>query len=242
MKIGCIRSFWIALTLIFATAKTCTSILFHYYFKKPTRADYDKILQHWITELLDRARVHCTVLNPLNVQPEPGKPIILMCNHSSAFDIPLAFKAFPEHSIRMLAKKELSKFPLLGNAMSAADFPFIDRKNRYQAVKDLQHTKMLMESGIIIWLAPEGTRSKTGKLAPFKKGGFITAIQAKATIIPIGIRGAFNILPGKSLRLNLDQQAELHIGQPIDAAEYTLDNKEELLQRTYVAIKELIGE
>ena len=54
------------------------------------------------------------VINPLNIQPQPGKATILMCNHSSAYDIPLGFKAFPNHSIRMLAKKELSKDPSFG--------------------------------------------------------------------------------------------------------------------------------
>lgn len=99
-----------------------------------------------------------------------------------------------------------------------------------------------MESGIILWVAPEGTRSKDGKLAPFKKGGFITAIQAKATIIPIGIRGAFDILPARTFNIHLNQKAEIHIGEPIDAAQYTIENKEELIEKTHQSIKKLVGE
>jgi 1-acyl-sn-glycerol-3-phosphate acyltransferase len=185
--------------------------------------------------------VDYTVVNPFNVQPKQGQATILMCNHSSAYDIPLGFKAFPNHSIRMLAKKELSRVPLLGKGMTAAEFPFIDRKNRYQAMKDLEYAKQLMESGIIIWIAPEGTRSKDGTLAPFKKGAFVTAIQAKATIIPIGIRGAADILPAHTFNINLGQKAEIHIGQPIDASQFSIENKEELIQKAYNAIKELSG-
>lgn len=242
MKIGRIRSSWIVFTLITATINTCLRIVTRYYFLKSKRQDFDNILTRWINKLINRAKIKCSVHNPHNTQPQPGQAVMLMCNHTSVYDIPLAFKAFPNHSIRMLAKKELSKFPLLGKAMAAAEFPFVDRKNRYQAVKDLEYAKKLMESGILLWVAPEGTRSNTGKLAPFKKGGFVSAIEVKATIIPIGIRGAFDIAPPNSMKLNLNQKAEIHIGKPIDASQFTLENRDLLIQQTYDAIKELLGE
>lgn len=242
MKISRLRTIWIVISLFYFTAMASLRSIFKYYFSTPTRPWVDKIIHHWIDQLLNKVQVEYKVINPDNVQPQPGQATILMCNHSSAYDIPLGFKAFPNHSIRMLAKKELSRIPLFGKGMMAAEFPFVDRKNRYQAMKDLAYAQQLMESGIIIWIAPEGTRSKDGKLAPFKKGGFISAIQSKATIIPIGIRGAFNILPARSFRINLKQKAEIHIGKPIDASQFTIENKDELIQQTYLEIKKLIGE
>lgn len=242
MRISRLRTVWIIIALTCYTAAASIRSIMKYYFSTPTRPWVDKTIHHWIDQLLNEVHVQYSVINPHQVEPEPGRATILMCNHSSAYDIPLGFKAFPNHSIRMLAKKELSRVPLLGKGMTATEFPFIDRKNRYQAVKDLAYAQQLMESGIIIWIAPEGTRSKDGKLAPFKKGAFITAIQAKATIIPIGIRGAFNILPARSLRINLNQKAEIHIGKPLDASKFTIENKDTLIQETYEAIKELIGE
>jgi 1-acyl-sn-glycerol-3-phosphate acyltransferase len=242
MKIGRIRTLWIICILVVYTGITCLKSIFKYFFSIPTRPWVDKTLHHWTNQLLNKVAVTYKVINPHNVQPQPGKPTILMCNHSSVYDIPLGFKAFPNHSIRMLAKRELSRIPLFGKGMAAAEFPFIDRKNRYQAIKDLAYAKELMKSGIIIWIAPEGTRSKTGKLAPFKKGGFITAIQAQATIIPIGIRGAFDIIPAKTLHINLKQQAEIHIGEPIDASQFTMENKDQLVALTHNSIKKLIGE
>jgi 1-acyl-sn-glycerol-3-phosphate acyltransferase len=140
----------------------------------------------------------------------------------------------------MLAKKEISKVPFMGKGMVAAEFPFIDRKNRSQAIQDLTKVKELLQSGIIMWIAPEGTRSHDGKLAPFKKGAFITAIEANATIIPIGIRGAFDILPARSFRYTTHQKAEIHIGEPIDASLYTIDNKDELIKKTHQIMKELV--
>jgi 1-acyl-sn-glycerol-3-phosphate acyltransferase len=242
MKLNQLRTAWIVLTLFFYTAVSSLRVLFKNYFGTPNRAWMDKIIHHWVDQLLNQVQVKYTIINPHKVQPQPGKATILMCNHSSNYDIPLSFKAFPKCSIRMLAKKELSKIPLFGKGMAAGEFPFVDRKNRYQAMKDLAYAKKLMESGIVIWIAPEGTRSKDGKLTPFKKGSFITAIEAKATIIPMGIRGANTILPARTFNIHLNQQAEIHIGKPIDASQFTLENKDELIQKTYESIKNLIGE
>lgn len=242
MKLSRLRTSWIIVALFFYTVMVCLRSVFKYFFSTPTRPWVDKTIHHWIDQLLNEVQVQYKVINPDNVQPQPGQATILMCNHSSAYDIPLGFKTFPNHSIRMLAKRELSKIPLLGKGMAAAEFPFIDRKNRYQAIKDLAYAQQLMESGIIIWIAPEGTRSKDGKLAPFKKGAFITAIQANATIIPIGIRGAFDILPARTFSINLNQKAEIHIGKPIQASQYSVERKDELINRTYQSIKQLIGE
>jgi 1-acyl-sn-glycerol-3-phosphate acyltransferase len=93
-----------------------------------------------------------------------------------------------------------------------------------------------------MWIAPEGTRSKDDKLGPFKKGPFITAIQAGATIIPIGIRGANHILPAGTLQLNLAQEVAVHIGEPIDATQYTLENKDTLLAHVFRVMQRLTDE
>lgn len=242
MKTRKLRSLWVISALVFYTITVCLRSVFKYFFSTPTRVWVDKTIHHWVDQLLNTVQAKYEVINPFNTQPQVKRATIIMCNHSSAFDIPLSFKAFPQHSIRMLAKSELSRIPILSKGMSAAEFPFIHRKNRFQAIKDLEYAQKLMESGIILWIAPEGTRSNTGKLGPFKKGAFITAIQANALIIPIGIRGAYEILPAHSLNVNLGQKAQLHIGKPIDASKYTVDNKEELIAKTREVIKELVGE
>ncbi|KTC76804.1 1-acyl-sn-glycerol-3-phosphate acyltransferase [Legionella brunensis] len=209
---------------------------------KTTRTWVDKTIHNWANHLLNLVGVKCKVINPYGVEPKTGEATIIMCNHSSLYDIPISFKAFPNHSIRMLAKKELSKIPIMGKGMMAAEFPFIDRKHRHQAIKDLEAMHKLLESGIVMWIAPEGTRSKDGKLAAFKKGAFITAIEAKATIIPIGIRGAYHILPARTTQININQTAEIHIGQPIDASQYSPENKEELVKRVHQSMEKLVGE
>lgn len=242
MKTGRIKTAWVFFTLFFYTAMVSLRAVFHYLFRKPNRSWIDKTLHHWSDQLLRAVKVSYTVINPLNVQPEAGKATILMCNHTSVFDIPLGFKIYPQHSIRMLSKKELSKIPLFGKGMSVAEFPFVDRKNRVKAIEDLEYAKQLMESGIVLWIAPEGTRTIDGKLARFKKGAFLTAIQAKATIIPVGFRGVFELLPTRSFQVNLNQKVEIHIGKPIDASQFTAENNDLLIQETYEVIKQLVGD
>jgi 1-acyl-sn-glycerol-3-phosphate acyltransferase len=209
---------------------------------RTSRPWVDRALFLWSTRLLNLVKVTCKVSNPDAVEPQLGKATIIVCNHTSLYDIPISLQIFPQHSIRMLAKKELSKVPILGKGMTASEFPFIDRKNRSQSLKDLEHARQLMESGIVMLIFPEGTRSEDGKVAPFKKGSFITAIEAKATIIPVGIRGAYDILPARTMQFNLNQTAEIHVGQPIDAALYTVENKEELIEKVHQAVKKLVEE
>ncbi|MFA5960204.1 MAG: lysophospholipid acyltransferase family protein [Tatlockia sp.] len=242
MKIGKLRTYWIILLSILATANTCGRAVLKRYLGPNDRKWVDNTIHRWVNRILNLVNAQCIVVNPQGYQPVSGQPTLIMCNHSSVYDIPLSFKAFPNASIRMLAKNELSHIPIMGKGMRAAEFPFVDRKNRSQAVKDLHAVRELLESGIVLWVAPEGTRSKDGKLAPFKKGAFITAIEAKATIIPIGIRGANQILAARTTQLNVNQTAEVHVGQPIDASLYTFETRNELINAVHQSIRHLVGE
>jgi 1-acyl-sn-glycerol-3-phosphate acyltransferase len=241
MQASKIRSLWIILLSLIFTAYTCGKASIKSMCGIITRKWCDEELQRWINRLIKLVRIKYKVINPHKVEPQANEATIIMCNHSSLFDIPLSLLAFPNHSIRMLSKKEIAKIPIMGSGMIAAEFPLIDRNNRRQAIKDLAAVKDLLKTGIVMWIAPEGTRSHDGKLGKFKKGGFITAISTGAKIIPIGIRGAAEILPARTHRFNINQKAELHIGKPIDASEYKLANKDALLAEVHSSIKELVG-
>jgi 1-acyl-sn-glycerol-3-phosphate acyltransferase len=206
---------------------------------KMTRAWSDKTIQKWSQRLLNAAKVDLHVHNNHAIQFQPGQSYIVMCNHTSHFDIPISLVALSGWSVRMLAKKELYQIPLFGKAMLSADFPMIDRKNRRQSIKDLAHARDLMKDGIAVWVAPEGTRSMTGELGEFKRGAFLMAIDAKAMIIPMGISGAQKILPAQSMGLSLGERIDVFIGEPIDASEYTSKEKDVLLDRVRVSIAAL---
>jgi 1-acyl-sn-glycerol-3-phosphate acyltransferase len=198
----------------------------------------DARLRWWSTRLLDHAGITRRVENPHNVSIEPGRPMIVMCNHSSLYDIPLTFVAL-EGSIRMLTKRELFKIPLWGAGMRVAEFIAIDRSDHDRALRDLELAREKMSTGICLWIAPEGTRSSDGSLGEFKKGGFMLALQTGALIVPVGIRGAHAVLPAGTFSLEQGHDIEVHIGLPIDASEYTIDTRGELVERVRVEIARL---
>ncbi len=237
-----IKSFWGLIRLILITIDISTRTVVQYWRGpiKMTREWSNNTIHKWAQRLLNAAKVDLHVHHNHNIHLEPGKSYIVMCNHTSHFDIPISLVALSGWSVRMLAKKELYRIPLFGKAMSSADFPMIDRHNRRQSIKDLAHARALMKDGIVVWVAPEGTRSKNGELGEFKRGAFLMAIDAKATIIPMGICGAQKILPAQSLGLNLGEKIDVYIGEPIDASQYASAEKDVLLNRVRDSIEQLM--
>ena len=163
---------------------------------------------------------------------------IFMSNHQSLIDIPL-IGASIKGPIRLIAKQEIFKIPFLGAVMQASEYIFIDRDHPQQDV--FYQAKEKIKSGIWLWIFPEGTRSQTGELLPFKSGGFRLAREMGAMIIPVGIVGTKNVLPKKSFKLKLNQHVQLCIGQPIDTKEYsTIAMQKDLVCRVQQAITQLI--
>ncbi|MBF0236110.1 MAG: 1-acyl-sn-glycerol-3-phosphate acyltransferase [SAR324 cluster bacterium] len=200
------------------------------------RETNDRRVRQWAQSILDFVRLTYTVYGSVNY--EPGKSYIIMSNHASHFDIPLLFVALPG-SIRMMAKKELFSIPIWGRGMYAGEIIPIDRKNRDQARKDLEYASGKMKDGIIVWVSPEGTRTRSGKLQKFKKGGFILALQTGATIIPVGIRGCREVWPAKSINVETDRHVEVHIGTPVEASAYSIEQRNDLVDVVFKQIREL---
>jgi 1-acyl-sn-glycerol-3-phosphate acyltransferase len=241
MKASFFRKLWILTVTIASTLWICF-IVFYLRFTRSYNRDYaDSVLRWWSAGLLRSVKATWEVHNPHNVSIKPGRPHIIMTNHRSHYDIPLSFVSLPG-SIRMLAKSELFKVPIWGKGMKAAEFISIDRKNFEQALKDLEEARKLMQSGIVLWVAPEGSRSRTAKLGEFKKGGFMLALQTGAIIIPVGITGSEKILPADTLDFGLKQKVDVTIGEPIDAAQYKIEQRDALIQDVHSAIEGLINE
>ncbi len=162
-------------------------------------------------------------------QLDLSKPYLFMSNHQSLYDIPILFTAL-KGRLRMVTKKELFNVPIWGQALKVSEFISIDRKDRYKAVQSLKEAARIMQSGINVWIAPEGTRSRDGKLLPFKKGGFMLALETGAQIVPVAIKGAYGVIPPKSFRLSLGHRVEVEFGQPIDASAYSVEQRDALMR------------
>ena len=241
MKVSKIRSYWIIFRSILAVLGTSLGILLHYYFKKLTREKVDQMGRAWAKRIVSYVDLQYEIFNPYNVSFEPNHPYVVMSNHASHYDIPLVLLSIPG-SIRMVGKKELFKVPIWGDAMRAGEYISIDRQNRRQAIKDLEFAKQKMESGLIPWIAPEGTRSLTGKMNSFKKGGFVLALKTKATIIPVAIKGSAKILPAKTLDFSVGEKVEIHICKPIEASDYANNEKDQLVKDVESSIRAILEE
>lgn len=241
-KPGVLKKLWLMLATAGVTINTAVKSIARVRFNKMTRAMADYYIHEWARRILQVVNVKLSEVKlaaPIIYQPD--RCYIIMSNHSSHYDIPIIFQTIPG-SIRMLAKKELFDIPLFGRMMRENEFPSIDRNNRKQAILDLETAEKIMRSGIVLWVAPEGTRSvDPAHLGPFKKGGFILAIKTKAIIIPVGIRGAEYILPAQTLNFSTGENIEVHVGEPIDAGQFSLDQKDKLLAEVENKISALTG-
>jgi 1-acyl-sn-glycerol-3-phosphate acyltransferase len=125
---------------------------------------------------------------------EPGKPFILVANHVSWFDIFAIATVLPV-DFHFVAKKELEKIPVFGRAWRVAGHVSIDRSNRERAVASLRQAgeQMRRQRSVVIIFA-EGTRSRSGRLQPFKKGAFVLAVETRIPVIPTIVTGSFDIM------------------------------------------------
>jgi len=238
---GFFHSQYLVLKCVALTALACTKAVLGKGKPLP-REIANRIMLTWAEQLMRCLKANITLDNPHDFQFEADKRYVVMINHTSHFDIPITYAAFPKQSIRMLAKKELSKIPLFAQALVKTSTPTVDRHNRNQAIKDLQKMRALMDEGYILWIAPEGTRSLTGKLKNFKKGGFITAIDAEAVIVPLAIQGAHELHRHDNKRITLNKDIKLTIGQPIDAGHYQKDDKDKLKEQVFQQMKDLLAQ
>lgn len=162
------------------------------------------------------------------------QPCIFMANHQSNLDIPVLLGHLPVQ-FRWLAKAELFRIPVFGQAMRGAGYISIDRADRQSAFESLRQATEKIRSGLSILIFPEGTRSLDGSLKPFKKGGFVMAITAGVPIVPVAVRGTYSIMP-KNTWLIRPKDVTVVIGEPLSTAGFTLDSKETLMEAVRNAI------
>lgn len=122
-----------------------------------------------------------------------GRAVIFMSNHQGAFDIPALQRAIPAE-FRWLAKKSLFRVPIIGWAMSLAGYIPIERENSVSAFKSLDAAAERISRGVSVAIFPEGTRSHSDELLPFKRGAFMLAVKSGVPVVPVAIKGTKGIL------------------------------------------------
>lgn len=160
-----------------------------------------ELIRGWAQLVLMMFGIGVDVKGEENI-PSSGGGIVVF-NHQSHFDIPVLCYSTRKH-IRFGAKIELFKIPLFGPAMRAVGTLPIARENRHEVMRIYKEAEEKFRQNFLFVLAPEGTRQKEPRIGPFKKGPFVFAINAGVPLIPAVIRGAYEVLPKKSLGVNLD--------------------------------------
>jgi 1-acyl-sn-glycerol-3-phosphate acyltransferase len=131
----------------------------------------------------------------------PARPCIFMANHVSNLDPPILLPMLPFRTAFFI-KRSLIKIPILGLGMRLGDFIPVDRDGRVESAREsVEVANRVLASGVNISTFPEGTRSRSGKLMPFKKGAFFLAMESGAPVIPISIWGSEQMMTKGSLRI-----------------------------------------
>ncbi len=161
---------------------------------------------------------------------------IVVPNHQSMYDIFLIY-GWLGLDIKWIMKKELAKIPGLGFGSKKVGHIFLDRSNQRAALKSLEEAKKKLVNGTSVVIFPEGTRSKTGKLIPFKRGAFKLAIDLNLPLLPVTINGTRNIMPHPSGMNIMPGKASLTIHKPIELAELTEKDLPGLMKHVKHAIE-----
>jgi len=153
------------------------------------------------------------------------RPAVFIFNHQSALDVLLLCKLLRRDFVGV-AKQELRRVPLLGTFAAWTGTVFVDRADSKSAIEALQPAVDALRGGTSLAIAPEGTRTPTPRLAPFKKGAFHMAMQARVPIVPIVIKNALDALPKHGLVIR-PARIEVVVYPPISTRSWTRETLDE---------------
>jgi 1-acyl-sn-glycerol-3-phosphate acyltransferase len=167
----------------------------------------------------------------------PARAVVFCSNHESNVDPPVLFQALHKR-LHILFKAELKKLPILGIAMQAGGFVAVERDRREASMASIEVAAQSIRQGNSFLIFPEGTRSRTEALLPFKKGGFIMAIKAQAPIVPVAVSGGREAMR-KGSWIVRPVMVDVRIGEPVETAGLTLDNRDELIDTVRARIEDM---
>ena len=173
------------------------------------------------------------------VRREPAS--VYAVNHASNVEPPVLFLTlsplFPR--LRILYKAELRKLPILNRAFDLAGFIPLERGNRDQSIPAIERAAEALRQGNSFLIFPEGTRSRTGELLPFKKGGFVMALKAQAPIVPVAIKGARAAMRKGSPWIQ-PVTIQVSFGEPISTTGLGLDDRDQLVATVRAEVERLL--
>ena len=153
--------------------------------------------------------------------------VIFVCNHQSNLDIPAIVTAL-HMDVGFVAKHEMKRWPFFGTWMKKSNCVFLNRENPREGIKDIKKAVELIKEGYPTVIFPEGERSLTGKILNFKKGSFKLATETNGIIVPLTLKGTYDIQPRGTLKMARGKKVTLIVDEPIFVKNLSKDEEKVL--------------
>lgn len=153
--------------------------------------------------------------------------VIFVCNHQSNLDIPAIVTAL-HMDVGFVAKHEMKRWPFFGTWMKKSNCVFLNRENPREGIKDIKKAVELIKEGYPTVIFPEGERSLTGKILNFKKGSFKLATETNGIIVPLTLKGTYDIQPRGTLKMARGKKVTLVVDEPIFVKNLSKDEEKVL--------------
>ena len=168
---------------------------------------------------------------------EREKGIIFVCNHQSNLAIPVIVSAL-HIDVGFVAKKEMKSWPFFNIWMKRSKCVFLNRENPREGIKDIKEAVKVVKDGYPIVIFPEGERTLDGEILRFKKGSFKLATETNGIIVPLTLKGTFDIQKRGEWKMKRNQLVTIIVGEPIYVDSLSNDEIKELSTKVREVIEE----
>lgn len=185
-----------------------------------------------------------TIVSPVRVtgmeKIDTSRTHVYAVNHASALDIPVLY-AFLPFQFRIVHKKELLSYPIIGWHLKRSGQVCVDQQNPAKSIGHIKSAVRTLKNGMPLVIFPEGGRSEDGIIKPFLPGAFFLAIKAQVDIVPVALVGTYELLPMDTYHIK-PRQLEMRVGEPIPTVGLSLRDMEQLSARVQRELERLYSE